>query len=265
MHGRLIISRFALLTGLPAKTLRYYDEIGLLRPQWVDEDSAYRYYSVTQVSLGIRIRRWRELGLSLDAVRRLLDTPNQAGDVLREHEHRLRQEIEQRERALLALHLALQEAPMNYRLEHLPAQQTLCIHTSLQPPHYEVIPEALQELMAYCRTRGYAPHAPSFFVHHSEQQVVDVCVPVAGHAEPHGRIEVRTFEGGPAFIGRFVGPYDRTGAAYTLVVEEALRRGLPITGVTAEIYVKSVPHTPDPNAYETDIAFFLQPDPEPLA
>jgi len=29
--------------------------------------------------------------------------------------------------------------------------------------------------------------------------------------------------------------------------------------------VKSVPHTPDPNAYETDIAFFLQPDPEPLA
>ncbi|MFC6665702.1 hypothetical protein ACFP9V_10375 [Deinococcus radiopugnans] len=87
---------------------------------------------------------------------------------------------------------------------------------------------------------------------------MEVCLPVTGRVKPEGRIEVRTFGGEKAFIGRFVGPYDRTGAAYSVVVEEALRRGLSITGVTAEFYVKSVPDTPNPAEYETDIAFFLQ-------
>lgn len=151
---------------------------------------------------------------------------------------------------------------MDYRLDHLPAQQVLSIRETLMPPHYEVIPQALQELMAYKKAQGYEVSAPSFFVHHAggegEASVVDVCLPVAGQVKGAGRIEVQNLEAQPAFIGRFVGPYDKTGAAYAVIAEEALRRGLRLTGSTAEIYVKSVPHTPDPNAYETDIAFFLE-------
>lgn len=151
---------------------------------------------------------------------------------------------------------------MNYRIEQLPTRQTLSIRTRLQPPHYEVIPDALQEVMMYAKARGYQIERPSFFVHDNhdtgEGSLVEVCVSVAGAVEGEGRIEVRTFEGGHAFIGRFVGPYDQTGAAYAVVVEEALRRDLRITGVTAEFYVKSVPDTPNPEEYETDIAFFLE-------
>lgn len=263
MQGRLIISRFALLTGLSPKTLRYYDEIGLLQPQWVEEATGYRYYSAAQITLGVRIRQWRQMDLPLGDIRQLLQFPTHATDVLRQHEQRLEHEIAARERALLSLRTSLQENHMDYRIEHLPTVQTLSIRTLLHPPHYEVIPEALQELVAYKKAQGYQFAAPSFFIHHNEAEgekgVVEVCLPVTGPVEPQGRIEVRTFEGRPAFIGRFVGPYDKTGAAYTAVVEEALRRGLNITGSTAEIYVKSVPDTPDPNAYETDIAFFLQP------
>ncbi len=65
-------------------------------------------------------------------------------------------------------------------------------------------------------------------------------------------------------MGRFVGSYDQTGAAYAAVVEEALRRELTITGVTAEFYVRRVPDTPNPEAYETDIAFFLEATPGDL-
>ena len=263
MHGRLIISRFSLLTGLPPKTLRYYDEIGLLRPRWVDEITGYRSYSAAQIALGVHIRQWRQMDLPIEDIRQMIQFPEQAQDVLRRHEQRLGHEIAARERALRRLRTSLQENTMDYRLDHLPTLQTLSIRTLLQPPHYEVIPEALQELMAYKKVTGYQLAAPSFFVHHNEAQgeqgVVEVCLPVTGTVKPQGRIEVRTFEGRPAFIGRFVGPYDKTGEAYTAVVEEAMRRGLSITGSTAEIYVKSVPDTPDPNAYETDIAFFLQP------
>ncbi|MPY67516.1 MerR family transcriptional regulator [Deinococcus sp. SDU3-2] len=262
MRGRLSISRFAALTGLSTKTLRYYDAVNLLRPQHVDPLTSYRFYGVSQIDPAVRIRRWRELGLPIDEIRRLLDHPEQAKEVFHHHARRLSAEIEDRQQALLHLRHFLQEAPMNYRTELLPARQTLSIRTRLQPPHYEVIPEALRELMLYARAQGYQVDAPSFFVHDNDDQgegsLVEICLPIAGEVKPQGRIEVRTFEGGKAFLGRFVGPYDQTGAAYSAVVEEALRRGLSITGVTAEFYVKSVPDTPNPEAYETDIAFFLE-------
>ena len=35
---------FADLTGVSVRTLHYYDEIGLLRPGHVDEQTGYRYY-----------------------------------------------------------------------------------------------------------------------------------------------------------------------------------------------------------------------------
>jgi len=41
-------------------------------------------------------------------------------------------------------------------------------------------------------------------------------------------------------------------------MEEALRRDLRTTGATAEFYIKSVPDTLNPEAYETDIAFFSE-------
>lgn len=261
MRGRLIISRFALLSGLSPKTLRYYDEIGLLCPEATDEATGYRFYSSGQLYLAVQVRRWRELGLPLEQIRQMIDHPDRAKEVLLRHEQRLRAEIEQRQQSLRHLHRVLQEDPMNYRIEDLAPRQALTIRTRFQPPHYEVIPEALQELMHYMKARGYTSNAPSFFVHHNDDHeagsLLEVCLPVVEDAEPQGRIEVSTFPGGHAFVGRFVGPYNRTGAAYPVVVEEALRRGLSITGVTAEFYVKSVPHTPDPEAYETDIAFFL--------
>jgi DNA-binding transcriptional MerR regulator len=262
MRGRLIISRFAVLTGLSPKTLRYYDEIGLLCPTDVGDLTSYRYYSVAQIDVAVRIRRWRELGLPLGEIRTMLAQPDRAREVLARHEKRLGAEIEHRRQALLTLRTHLQEEAMNYRIEHLPSRPTLSIRLRLQPPHYEVIPEALRELMMYAKARGYQPERPSFFVHDNhdtgEGSLVEVCLPVVGAVEGEGRIEVRTFEGGQAFIGRFVGSYDKTGAAYAVVVEEAVRRGFRMTGVTAEFYVKSVPDTPNPESYETDIAFFLE-------
>ena len=45
MIGKLPgIGNFALVSGLPITALRHYDEVGLLRPAWVDPVSGYRRY-----------------------------------------------------------------------------------------------------------------------------------------------------------------------------------------------------------------------------
>ncbi|MGH3294258.1 MAG: MerR family transcriptional regulator [Trebonia sp.] len=66
------IGEFARLGGVSARTLRHYDEIGLLRPATVDPDSGYRGYSAAQLGQLNRIMALKELGLSLTRVRQLL-------------------------------------------------------------------------------------------------------------------------------------------------------------------------------------------------
>ncbi len=43
------IGQFAEISGIPIKTLRYYDTIGLFTPAHVDPSTNYRYYSQAQL------------------------------------------------------------------------------------------------------------------------------------------------------------------------------------------------------------------------
>ncbi len=68
----LKIGDFAKLTRLSVQTLRYYDELGLLKPVDVDRYSGYRYYAYEQLPRLNRILALKDLGLSLEQVAQLL-------------------------------------------------------------------------------------------------------------------------------------------------------------------------------------------------
>ncbi|PQP89314.1 helix-turn-helix domain-containing protein [Paenibacillus sp. AR247] len=79
------ISAFAKMSGISIKTLRYYDELGILKPSAVDESSGYRYYSADHLLTVERIRAFKELGLTLEQIAPLLQevgTPGTAADTL---------------------------------------------------------------------------------------------------------------------------------------------------------------------------------------
>src|SRR5579859_4323603 len=67
------IGEFARLGGVSVRTLRHYDEIGLLPPATVDPDTGYRGYTARQLTQLNRILALKELGLSLTQARRLLN------------------------------------------------------------------------------------------------------------------------------------------------------------------------------------------------
>src|SRR5580693_458343 len=66
------IGEFAKLGAVSVRTLRHYDEIGLLRPARVDQETGYRAYSAHQLGQLNRIIALKELGLTLAQVRQLL-------------------------------------------------------------------------------------------------------------------------------------------------------------------------------------------------
>ncbi len=62
------IGAFAKLAGLTASALRFYDDACLLRPDWVDPVSGYRFYRESQLVLALQLRQLREIGMSLPTI-----------------------------------------------------------------------------------------------------------------------------------------------------------------------------------------------------
>ncbi len=72
---KLTVSEMAKLAGVSVRTLHYYDDIGLLSPDYVDEHNGYRYYCDMAVSRLQEILFYRELDFSLKEIRAILSNP----------------------------------------------------------------------------------------------------------------------------------------------------------------------------------------------
>lgn len=59
------ISEFAEITGLSKETLRYYAEVKLLEPAYIDPKNNYRYYDDGSIFLATLLTKLRDLGFSI--------------------------------------------------------------------------------------------------------------------------------------------------------------------------------------------------------
>lgn len=64
----LKIGEFATLADMSIKTLRYYDDIGLLKPVMVDPDTGYRYYEYSQLARAYRLSSFKNMGFALNEI-----------------------------------------------------------------------------------------------------------------------------------------------------------------------------------------------------
>lgn len=91
------ISAFAKVSGISIKTLRYYDELGLLKPAHVDQQSGYRYYSEEQLLTVKRIAAYKEQGFTLEQLKPFFEedigtdvVKNKLADKMTELQHAMR-------------------------------------------------------------------------------------------------------------------------------------------------------------------------------
>jgi len=94
MAAHYRIGEFSHLSGVSAKTLRFYDEIGLLRPDSVDARTGYRHYRAQQLEELASILTLKSLGVSLGDVRKFIARAGSRDD-RRELLHELKMKVEQ--------------------------------------------------------------------------------------------------------------------------------------------------------------------------
>lgn len=102
------IQDIARLSGTTSRTLRHYDDIGLLRPSRVGANG-YRYYNEEALARLQRILLLRELGLGLPAIAEVLAGQANHADALLTHLHWLQQEKERLDRQIGAVETTIKK------------------------------------------------------------------------------------------------------------------------------------------------------------
>lgn len=89
------VQKLGKLAGISTRTLRYYDEIGILKPARINS-SGYRIYGQAEVDRLQQILFYRELGVSLNSIRDIVTAPSFDGaNALREHREKLLEKRQQ--------------------------------------------------------------------------------------------------------------------------------------------------------------------------
>lgn len=145
------IGEFSMMGKTTVKTLRYYDEIGLLKPQQTDRWTGYRLYTTDQLIALHRIQALRQAGLGIDEIRCVLENGSQQAVLLRRRDQLL-DALEQNRRQLSCLEFMLQNNEEEWFMDYVATIKELpgCIVYSkrLTVPSYDAYFELIPALGA---------------------------------------------------------------------------------------------------------------------
>ena len=261
------IGEFSKLSQVPVKTLRYYDQIGLLKPAQVDRFTNYRYYSATQLPRLNRILALKGLGLSLEQIGQLLDqhlSPDQIRGMLRLKQVEIQEKLNEEnarlgrvEQMLRQIELEEEMPKQDIVLKSIPPQSVIAVRDNI--PTYGAINQLFGEAFAYLGQHQLQPVGPPIGLYHDQDfrdvnPDVEVAVPVAKQAPEGERVKPRQLlavEEMACLVHK--GGYDTIGGSYGQVMGWIEENGYQLAGPTREVYLQGPESGEDTSQYVTEI------------
>jgi DNA-binding transcriptional MerR regulator/predicted transcriptional regulator YdeE len=260
----LKIGEFSSLSQVSVKTLRYYDEIGLLKPARIDPESGYRYYSASQLARLHRILALKELGFPLDRIGQALED-GVTVDALRgmlllrrvEQEAQVKAELETLDRLGARLRLIELDGNMAHEvvLKQLSPQWIVSLRETV--PSYRMIGGLMGKL--YGLLGPLASEGPAVALFHDtefKEQEIDAEAGVYLGQAAHARDPLKVYELPAATVASVIhhGPFSRVSEAYEALLRWIEANGYRKAGPTRELFIHvSVPATREDPSNVTEI------------
>jgi len=246
------IGDFSKLSRVTVKTLRYYDEVGLLKPAHVDNFTGYRYYTYEQLPRLNRILALKDLGFSLDEIGQLLAedlTAEQMRGMLKlrqaEIKRRVQDETERLERVEVRLRQIEQESVMSKYDVVIktvePLKVAACRGVVPTPPDQR---QLWNELESYLAKHHVQPAGPCLSLYHDEEYKekdwdIEVCEPIVGEVPETERVKVRELPVGETMACVVHhGPFVTIGEAYEALMKWISENGYHVVGPGREVYLR---------------------------
>jgi DNA-binding transcriptional MerR regulator len=199
------IGVFSRISQVPVATLRFYDEVGLLKPMRLDSFTGYRYYAADQLARLNRILALKDLGFSLEQIAHLLDEDlptAQLRGMLRLKRMELQQRLQDEQARLARVEARLRQIELE---ESMPTHEIVLKHVdpltvarvcTVVPAHRNVS-WLFDELRAYLTQHGVTPTGPAIAIWHDRHPMLEAeaAMPIATAAVAapwvNGRVTVQ--------------------------------------------------------------------------
>lgn len=247
------IGDFSKLSCVTVKTLRFYDEMGLLKPVQVDPFTGYRYYNYDQLPRLHRILALRDLGFSIESIGQLLEQDLGAEQIhgmllLRQAEIRdkMAEEEQRLKRVTAWLSQIEQEDKVSEYTVVIKSAEPIRVASIRAvvptPPDQGVLWE---ELGTYLEAQRVKPVGTCLTLYHDDEHRendwdVEVCEPITEALKETARVKVRTL---PAVkqlaCAVHKGPFTTIPQAYDAILKWINDNGYHICGPCREVYLAS--------------------------
>lgn len=263
------IGEFSKLTLVSIRMLRYYDEVGLLKPAQIDKYTGYRLYGIEQIPVLQKIVLLRDMDFSVAEIAATLNDWNKSSVIhqLSQKQQEIEKAIKIQQECISKIAIAIQDLQKdkiavhyNMAIKSIPSCHILSLRKKI--PDYFCEGELWKELFAYTEMKKIELPQPIKNVaifHDEEHKDTDIDVEVAVIVEKLGECEkgityktLETVETMACIM--VVGSYENIGAAYhsfAFWLEE--HKQFQISGAVRQISHRGVYDNVSPNEYLTEI------------
>ena len=260
---KLKIGEFSQLMQVTVKTLRHYEQKGLLLPDEVDKCTGYRYYSIDQMQRLQNIRDLQRLGFSLDEIKELFEDNShipsiqQLTEKIKETETQLKKLIARRDQ-LLNWRSARKEfkTMKKYRIQSLPEiivashREVIPDFAAIGPMCVEKIAPEMQRLGCKCPPPGYC-----FTIEHNKEYTltdidIEYCEQVEEMGEDSVILQFKRLPAVPkALCMKHYGPYERFYESFTEAFSYIEEQGYKVIGPHRTCYIDGIWNQEDPEKW----------------
>ena len=265
----LKIGDFSKLSRISVRMLRHYDEIGLLRPVYVDRFTDYSYYDEHQLPTVGRITALKDMGFHLAEIGQLLELYDDK-DALDAHLAAQQQQLEllaadtaQRLRLIAAARNRLRkDEPMKYNVTLKTLPERYCATVRMTIPCYEDEGMVWSVLCRETAAMALVPGDPCYCAvtfldgEFKETDVeLEAWKTVKGTYPDTPHVKFRTLPAVTVASCIFRGPYSGIGEVYAALAAWIEANGYEYDGPMFNIYHVSPHETQDPQTFVTEACY----------
>ncbi len=246
------IGEFSKMSKTTIKTIRYYDEIGLLEPETTDRFTGYRMYTTNQLLRLHKIQSLRQVGLTIEEVRNIL-SGNDVENILRQRKAELIADLTENSEKLRRINFILQEQKekefMNYQATIKELRECIVYSKKLTVPNYDayfhVLPAIAQEVKEkYPDLKCIVPEYCFIIYLDKEYKESDInieyCEAVDGMRPDFNGIVFKKMDPMNALSVMHKGDYPDLGKAYAFAFKWIEENGYVIAADPRERYIDGI-------------------------
>lgn len=238
------IGMFSKMNQVTIKALRYYDEVGLLRPRFIDPDNGYRYYSSSQLEPLHRLMALRRIGYSIEEIKRVQDGESEQR-ILQKKKQQLMKEISERMSMLSQIEGYLQQDEENYHMVIKRLPEVIVASTRKVIPNFNALFSLAPEMGAAMEKAGCVCAVPDycFNIYHDneyrEENIdIEVCEAVTEMKADVGDLKFKCFAEVPeAVCTMHKGAYANIPKAYAAAIKFVEDNGYEMIDSPRESYI----------------------------